>query len=365
MHNETNRQLMMVIFDGIDNSVFKSQVLTPLLNRIEEQKNLEVTLVSFERKEYSSKELMRIIPSHDKLHVILCPRTPFAGSFGLFIAGYYFKRIIRSIPLEKIIARGPLAGWVVLEFIKNLYKNNEQQELIDITIQARGLAAEEYRLACEQGRISWYHRLFKTWYYRTLQNIEYDVYRNDRFKRKYTSIEIETVSEALKRYLIEAYEAAADKVFIAKKDLILPINQEKIDSWRNKIRSNLSIPESAVVYCYSGSAKPWQCIEETVELMKEKMLSDKNVWGLLLLPKNDHPYIEQLLDQHCINQNQIILRSVENSHLLQYLSAADYGIVLRKKDIVNSVSRPTKLLEYNAVGLKIIHNDTIDYLKNN
>ena len=307
MYNQENRQLMMVICDGIDNSVFKSQVLRPLLNKIDEQKNLEVTLVSFERRSYSPEELISIIPPHDHLHVILCPRTPFIGTIGLSIAGYYFKKIISSTPLQKIIARGPLAGWIILKFIKDLYQHNEQQELVEITIQARGLAAEESRLSSENGTNRWYHRLFKNWYYETLQNIEYDTYRNDRFKRKYASIEIEAVSEALKKHLIEQYEAAEAKVFIAQKDLVLPLEVSEKELWRKKTRLSLSIPESATVYCYSGSAKPWQCIEETIILIKEKMLSDNNVWALLCLPKNDHPFVQKLLNKHFSDQSQIIL----------------------------------------------------------
>jgi len=51
--------------------------------------------------------------------------------------------------------------------------------------------------------------------------------------------------------------------------------------------------------------------------------------------------------------------------LYVYLAAADYGLLFRHKDIINWVSRPTKMLEYQAVGLKIIHNNTIEWLSEN
>jgi hypothetical protein len=363
MYNEHNQQLMMVIFDGIDNSVFKSQVLAPLLQQISVQKNLEITLVSFERKSYSNEQLIKIIPPHDQLHVILCPRTPFIGIVGLWIAGYYFKKIIASIPLEKIIARGPLAGFIVLQFIKNLYEEHEPQEVIDVIVQARGLAAEEYRLACEQESNQWYHRLFQKWYFQALQQIEYEVYRNDIFKKKYGSFEIEAVSDALKQYLIEQYEAPDDKIFIAEKDLVTRINQDDKTIWRTKIRSLLNIPQEALVYCYSGSAKPWQCITETIDFMQEKMSTNTNIWLMLLIPEQDIPIVKQILEKSNLNKNQIIMTSVPAARLLEYLSAADYGLLLRKKDIVNWVSRPTKALEYYSVGPEIIHNDTIAYVK--
>ncbi|MFH1832527.1 MAG: hypothetical protein ABH827_07080, partial [bacterium] len=54
--------------------------------------------------------------------------------------------------------------------------------------------------------------------------------------------------------------------------------------------------------------------------------------------------------------------SVRQEQLYEYLSCANFGFLLREEDIINWVSRPTKMLEYQAVGLKIIHNNTIAWL---
>jgi hypothetical protein len=48
--------------------------------------------------------------------------------------------------------------------------------------------------------------------------------------------------------------------------------------------------------------------------------------------------------------------------IYHYLAAADIGIIFRKPHIINWISRPTKILEYQAVGLKIIHNNTVAML---
>ena len=37
-------------------------------------------------------------------------------------------------------------------------------------------------------------------------------------------------------------------------------------------------------------------------------------------------------------------------------------MLVREKDIINCVSRPTKMLEYQSAGLKIVHNNTVAWL---
>ena len=51
MNKTNNKQLAFIIFDGIENSVFVSQVLQPLLNLLKEDNNIEITLISFEKKD--------------------------------------------------------------------------------------------------------------------------------------------------------------------------------------------------------------------------------------------------------------------------------------------------------------------------
>ena len=53
---------------------------------------------------------------------------------------------------------------------------------------------------------------------------------------------------------------------------------------------------------------------------------------------------------------------VPHEKLYQHLAAADSGLLFRKKDNVNWIARPTKMLEYQSIGLTIIHNDTIEWL---
>ena len=91
MYSLDNKHLIFVIYDGIKNSVFKSQVLAPLLKKIEADINLEITLISFEKRSFSNKEILKIIPSHNRLHFILAYRLPFLNKLTLLPAIWQLK----------------------------------------------------------------------------------------------------------------------------------------------------------------------------------------------------------------------------------------------------------------------------------
>ena len=104
------KNLVFIIYDSIFNSVFQSQVLTPLLERLKENPNLKIHLISFEKKIPTQQEIEKIIPHRptfalslskglterqfiDKnLHVILESRLPFFGKLS------FLEILLRLIP---------------------------------------------------------------------------------------------------------------------------------------------------------------------------------------------------------------------------------------------------------------------------
>jgi len=60
--------------------------------------------------------------------------------------------------------------------------------------------------------------------------------------------------------------------------------------------------------------------------------------------------------------NSYVVLNVAHEKIYEFLAAADYGIVFREKNIISWASRPVKAMEYQAVGLKIIHNNTVEWL---
>jgi hypothetical protein len=73
--------------------------------------------------------------------------------------------------------------------------------------------------------------------------------------------------------------------------------------------------------------------------------------------------MEKIINKFQIPVNRYFVLSVEPKKLDRYLCACDSGLLFRDKDIINWVSRPTKMLEYQAAGLQVIHNHTIDWLE--
>ena len=95
--NADFHSVVMVVYDGIENSVFESQVITPLLAELEANQCLEITLVSFERTILPSHLVCKKIPVHDRLHFVLAKKLPFLGIPSLLPALWQLIKILRFI----------------------------------------------------------------------------------------------------------------------------------------------------------------------------------------------------------------------------------------------------------------------------
>ena len=153
-----------------------------------------------------------------------------------------------------------------------------------------------------------------------------------------------------------------DKITIALDDIPQSCSQEEKMVWRKNIRKQLGIKENAYVYCYNGSAKPWQCPYDIVQFFSEKLRNNPDTF-LLIVSQDTDNFLSILKNNHIANKYYRVLH-IPYDHIYWYLAAADAGLLFREPHIINWVSRPTKALEYRAVGLTIIHNNTVDYLLN-
>src|SRR5687767_7218207 len=95
--------MVFVIYDGIENSVFQSQVLQLLMKRLYEDATLIITLVSFEKHRYTQQELVTIILPHDRLRVVILKRLPFIIPGSLWWAAWRLKAwILKQVQDDKI-----------------------------------------------------------------------------------------------------------------------------------------------------------------------------------------------------------------------------------------------------------------------
>jgi hypothetical protein len=336
-------KLLFIIYDGIKNSVFQSQVLIPLSKQFKKTKKLKITIVSFEKHRPNQRLIQQIKGTHHKLKIIILKKLPYFGKLSLCFAIPQLKKIIKKINPDDIICRGPLAGFIAIKGIK--------QKNISLVIQARGLCAQEYRFATQNRQSFFFKKILHTFIFKSLEKIE---------RWAFSRAHIQAVSPALKDYLVQHFHTHPKQITIASHDFPSPINQETKKKYKKEIREKLQIPHTTSVYCYSGSAKPWQCIEKSIDYFANK--SKTNPDSFLLLFSQDKKDIEKKIQKNQIPKQKYKILNIPPRELTKYLCACDYGFLFREKDVINFVSRPTKMLEYQSANLEIIHNQTIAWL---
>jgi hypothetical protein len=362
MFDKENKQVTFLIYDGIQNSVFQSQVLQPLLKQLENNPHLEITLVSFERKLPRKSIILRLIPTHNRLHFVICRRLPFFGINSLKFGIYQLSKLFGYIRTDQIIARGPLAGYIAIHSQSTDSQSRPNISPI-ITIQARGLCAEEHAFAHKTEKQKWYKRILFRIIYRALKKVEKEAYSKKESLTYVRDVRIEAVSPALTDYLIKEFHADRTKITIAQNDIPEKITPAKKTEWHAAIREKLGLPKEKRIFVYAGSAKPWQCAKETIEWFQKKREVEQN--NFLLILSQDKKNFAYFAEKYQLPTESYLIRSIHPTELIQYLSACDSGLLFRKKDIVNWVSRPTKMLEYQSARLQIIHNNTIGWLSRN
>lgn len=335
------KHITFILYDSIFNSVFESQVIVPLQRRLDQAPGATATIISFESKSVSHRQIKKLCTdSRITIHVI--KKIPFLGTLSLHYAAFKLTSFLRTFNATHIIARGPLAGWIAYNAIKTA---------TPVIIQARGLAASEYLYA--HSPASWWHQ-FRGWQYENIERKVYGQYAHT------AAVTIHTVSDALQQYLIDTWHTPTEKVSVATYDVPKAYEPATVQTWRLHARAQLNIADDAFVYVYNGSAHPWQCPEKTISFFAEKYRINKN--NFLLILTQSAAQFTTLLRAHHIPQSAFHITRVPHSDIYEYLAAADAGLLFREKHCINWVSRPTKALEYHAVGLPIIHNNTVAML---
>jgi len=173
-------------------------------------------------------------------------------------------------------------------------------------------------------------------------------------------VSIEAVSTAMQEYLIKTYNTPKNLLSVAKTDIPDIIPAQKIKIWHDEVRNELTISNDRYIYCYAGSGKAWQCPQQIIDFFIETKKT--KIESYLLILTQDTVLFNQLCKKAGLDFKDYTVMHVPHAKLFNYLSAADAGLIFREKHILNWVSRPTKILEYQSVGLKIIHNNTVQIL---
>lgn len=131
------------------------------------------------------------------------------------------------------------------------------------------------------------------------------------------------------------------------------------ESKRDEIRQLWGL-ENQFVIVYSGNlVTPWQLPEETVRLFCQIRLIRADAHLFVLSPEPDHRFILPHLERAGIMTDDYQLRSATYEEVPGYLCAADVGIILREKHLMNEVASPGKMGEYLLSGLPVIMTESV------
>lgn len=341
-----NNVLVWVVYDSVQNAVFEGQVLIPLREALDRGRYDRAVLVTFENTSIPT-DIAKRLHEDIRLQVYVCKKYPFIGKIFLWIGVFQLRRILSFFSSYEVIARGALAGFIAQRAVK-------QSRCSNFIIQARGLLAEEYRYAHKNARgvaclVHWWRFWLYAW-------LERDVYGSG---ASFLGCHIEVVTRALQDYLEKKYATKSHQCLVAHVDIPARIEPCQVMQWRNLMRKEFCIAGDQTVYCFCGSVQPWQCPEMIVQYFIERYIADSRSFLLILTP--DVAAFFDLLRGRLPSYTYLVIR-VCHEHIYQYLALADIGMIFRQEDIVSWVARPVKAMEYEAVGLRVVHNNTVAWL---
>lgn len=146
------------------------------------------------------------------------------------------------------------------------------------------------------------------------------------------SMNIICVTNNMKKYFCEIYGISSDKT------RILPIfDERKLDERKLIEKENWGTPLRVI---YSGGIQPWQCIDETIEFIKNT--SQFFRWTIL---SPDVNFFNSMLKDVEFKYG-IEIKCVSPEEIGEYYKNSDLGLILRDDSIINSVACPTKLIDY-------------------
>lgn len=120
---------------------------------------------------------------------------------------------------------------------------------------------------------------------------------------------------------------------------------------RARTRRSLGL-EDAFILVYAGSMVPYQLPGSLARL--GRIASELDPKAHLLILTQDPEKARGFLERAQVPSGRATCLSVPHAEVPAYLSAADLGLLLRKRDPVNHAASPTKVAEYLASGVPVL-----------
>lgn len=188
---------------------------------------------------------------------------------------------------------------------------------------------------------------------------EYEVVGDEKLKRQIEALENAAilkadfrlaVSNTLVQYWKNRYGYSSDQHVVipctVSRNFKTKLLTEK-ELVSNKLKAGYSLDD--IVLVYAGSTAGWQSFNLLKDFLSPLLAANKRI-KVLFLSKEDKNSIA-LKETF---PGQVRIQWVQSEEVSEFLSVADYGILLREKSVTNEVASPTKFAEYLISGLSVL-----------
>lgn len=198
------------------------------------------------------------------------------------------------------------------------------------------------------------------------QYVEYKLTNDSHFVNHIFQIEKESVKYAdfkiaVSQELVNYWKLTFD--YSQHNHTVIPctLNSKHNESTNNKTisRERYGYKNDDIILIYSGSVAQWQSFDLLLHFFEEQLINNKNIKIIFLCKETDA--ILAFKNKYPTRVTQLWCNE---SEVYDYLSMADYGILLRDNTYTNKVASPVKFAEYLHAGLDvIISNEVGDFSK--
>lgn len=163
------------------------------------------------------------------------------------------------------------------------------------------------------------------------------------------------VSEAMRRVVSERWGVDATRIFVVP-CCTDTANARVLSSVREAVRVELGLGERFTLV-YSGSVSAWQMPEETIALFGQMCVN--GIDAHLLVVTTQIERFRAVMGGAGVSADRVTVFSVPHKDVARYLAAADAGLLIRERCLVNEVASPVKFAEYLAAGLPVVIGDGV------
>lgn len=188
------------------------------------------------------------------------------------------------------------------------------------------------------------------------QYIEYKLTNDMFFTNHIFQIEKESVNHAdfkiaVSQALVYYWENKFD--YTQHNHVVIPctLNSKHNESTNNNTinRERCGYKKEDIILIYSGSIAQWQSFVLLLHFFEEQLINNQNIKIIFLCKETET--IHTFKNKYPTRITQLWC---SESEVYDYLSMADYGILLRDSTWTNKVASPVKFAEYLNAGLDVI-----------